>query len=78
MLEYVIVINGPNRVATVHRMSCNSLGVSPLQQSPNAKRESFDYALDAILAVHSAMPENYGLCGHCLKTYRIALANCCA
>jgi|GEM_PF-7018579 len=67
MPQYVVVVNRPNRIATVRLSSCSFLGPSPLENSPSAQRQSYDDALEAIHAAQEAVPDKFGLCGHCLS-----------
>jgi len=66
MSKYVLVVNTPNQIATVHLLSCGSLGASPLQNTGNATRKDFEDGLDAIAAASNAMPKSFKLCSLCL------------
>ena len=70
MPQYIGVFNRPNRIATVHLSNCSFLGPSPLENSLSAQRRSYDDALEAILAAGEAVPDKFGLCGHCLNRYK--------
>jgi len=71
MSHYIVVENTPNRIATVHLSNCNYLGSSPLQSTASARRSVFDDGLEAIFAAHAAVPSNFGLCGYCLKRFKM-------
>jgi hypothetical protein len=67
MSRYIVVQNIPNRIATVHLSSCSHLGPSPFKSTPSARRSAFGDGLEAVLAARAAMPNKFGLCGHCLR-----------
>ena len=62
---FIVVVNGPNRIATVHARECVHLGANPEQSSASATRRAFDDRLRAVAFAQDAMPRNFVFCGHC-------------
>lgn len=74
MSRFIVVVNGPNRIATVHARECVNLGVNPEQSSASSTRRGFDDRLRAIAFAQDAMPHNFGFCGRCQAKYRDILS----
>jgi hypothetical protein len=70
MTDYILVANSVNAVATVHYSNCNFLGSSPNEGTASSFRTGFHDGLEALLAAQNAMPNAFGLCGHCLKRFK--------
>jgi hypothetical protein len=70
MSKYITVANRPNRIATIHVANCAHLGSEPRVQTVSADRIEFEDGLEALSAARSAMPKNFGFCGHCLPHLR--------
>jgi hypothetical protein len=68
--NYIVVVNRPNRVATLNLADCGYLGSEPLAQSASAERIVFEDGLEALSAARNAMPKNFVFCGHCLASFR--------
>lgn len=72
MPKYVVVDNRPNRIATIHVMSCRCLGEKPLNQTDSATRTAFDDGLQSL--EFASEIGRFGFCSHCLKKYKLLLA----
>jgi len=70
MAKYIVVVNTPNQVATIHSSGCAYLQSYPLDYSSAASRRlPFDDGSEAVECARNAMPDNYGLCRHCLNQF---------
>jgi hypothetical protein len=67
-MKYVTVSNRVNKVAIVHLSSCSFIGSKPEAQSASAERRGFEDGFKALTFAREERPENFGCCGHCLKS----------
>ncbi len=65
-MSYVVIVNTPNNVATVHDSKCAHIQRHAHLETPSAHRAIYDDGLDAILAAKNARKLNSRICGHCL------------
>lgn len=66
-MSYVVVVNRPNNVATVHQESCAHLQGAPLRQTASAERYLVPDGLDALVVAVRSGKGHTSLCGHCLR-----------
>ena len=70
MPSYILVVNQPNRVATVHAVTCSYIQSHPIEGSTSSsERIGFDDGFLALGEAQKAMPQRFGLCSHCLGQY---------
>jgi hypothetical protein len=67
-MAYLTVTNQPNRVSTVHKSTCSSLGDHP-QSTASSERANFEDGLAALAHARNEMPKNFGFCRHCLREF---------
>jgi hypothetical protein len=72
-MSYVLVINQPNRIATLHEANCPHLGQHP-PTTASSERRTYDDGFSALSDAQYSMPSNYGLCGPCLRDMRQTIA----
>jgi hypothetical protein len=73
MSEFITVINGVNRVATVHLATCSMLGRDPTKSTNSAERIVSNDRLSALIAAREGMPQNFGFCSFCQREIQAVL-----